>query len=109
MTIPTRGFEVSLDRLVVRGHAVYDDQGVRIDTIETTIWAGRRDFTSRDQLDFSAGSNASFFDTRFYVRANTPWIRTDTLTSDGQLFTVRGISRAGARGQYLELLVRGVS
>ena len=107
MSIPTRGFEVSLDRLVVRGHDVYEGQDI-VNTIETTHWAARRDFTARDRVAYSDIFNTSSFETRFYVRADTPWVRQDGLTSEGERFAVRGISRVGARGQYLELLVRGI-
>ena len=44
MSIPTRGLELTLDRLVVRGHDVYEGQNI-VNTIETTLWAGRLDFT----------------------------------------------------------------
>ena len=73
---------------------------------EVTLWAGRRDFASKDQLNIGDGSFFELSDTRIIVRAEgLVWEVGDTFTLEGERYTVRGVSQLG-RSRHLELLAR---
>ena len=75
-------------------------------TTEVKVWAARRDFTSRDQLNIAPGQFFELSDTRVIVRAEGPaWDVGDTFTLEGESYTVRGVSQLG-RSRHLELLAR---
>ena len=73
---------------------------------EVTLWAGRRDFASKDQLNIGDGSNFELSDRRFVVRAEgQAWAVGDTFTHEDSTYVVRGVSELG-RSRHLELLAR---
>ena len=75
-------------------------------TTEVKVWAARRDFASRDQINIGDGSFFELSDTRIIVRVEGPaWDVGDTFTLEGESYTVRGVSQLG-RSRYLELLAR---
>ena len=110
----TRGFDTTLDRLIsrtIRGESTGRDafnQPIPGPEVTATTWAGRRDFTARDQSFAGPGGPITLEDTRYYVRGEIgPWKVGDTFQDNGDTYRVRGI--AGVRGgRLLELLVRRV-
>ena len=75
-------------------------------TTQRPVWAARRDFTSRDQLNIAPGQLFELSDTRVIVRAEGPaWDVGDTFTLEGESYTVRGVAQRG-RSRHLELLAR---
>ena len=74
---------------------------------EVTVWASRQDFRARDQLNIGDGSNFELSDRRFIVRAEglPAWDVGDKFTSEGEAYTVRGVSQIG-RSRFVELLAR---
>ena len=78
-------------------------------TTEVKVWAARRDFTSRDQLNITPGQLFELSDSRFIVRAEGPaWAVNDTFTLEGDTFTVRGVNELLGRSRFLELLARSI-
>ena len=74
---------------------------------EIKVWAARRDFRARDQLNIGPGQFFELSDSRFIVRAEGPaWAVNDTFTFEGDTFTVRGVNELQGRSRFLELLVR---
>ena len=73
---------------------------------EVKLWAGRRDFTSKDFSSVVQGGLITIRDTRYIVRSESgPWAAGDAFKDeDGVTLNVQGVQQIGRA--YLELLAR---
>ena len=103
-----------LDRLITRtiiGPSMDRDafnQPVPGLSTTVTLWASRRDFDAKDQLEFGGQlGGVQVLKSRWLTRGGLgfdPWKAGDSfLDEDGLRWTVEGVAELGRRGEFLEL------
>ena len=114
MTTPRYEYSYRLDRIVtlrdpgpttgvdIYGHPLYGP------ATERRVWAGRMDYSARDETSITVDRSITLDRTRWVVRAGVD-VSDETIIVDdaGKEWAVDGISERG-RARYLELAARSV-
>ena len=114
MTTPRYEYTYRLDRLVtlrdpgpvvgvdVYGHPLYGPSS------ERRVWAGRMDYSARDELLVSVEKDVTLDRTRFVIRADFPVTTSTVLVDDtSEEWAIDGVSARG-RNRFYELAARAV-